>query len=580
MKGRSSRTVRSRRPSPVRRKGKKPGTKSTSARVASNFHLISAKKFQSLEEKLREANETLEAIRTGAVDAVVVAGGEGNKIYSITGAEQPYRIYVERMQEGAVTVSADGVILYCNKRFAEMTQRPLERLIGSDLRLCFSPQTWDKVATIFQTEIEFIKHEDVMGLADGSFSPVNITASHLPVEGQEMACLVVTDLSSRKQQEELRFAKELAEKASQAKDEFLATLSHELRTPLNPALMTVVSLENNETVPDNIRESLAVIRRNIELEARMIDDLLDLTRVAQGKLELRPSSFDVHTVVALAVDICRSDIEAKRQSLDLRLKATHTKTTGDPVRLQQVIWNVIRNASKFTPQNGHIRITTSNHRENLISIAVTDTGIGFASGSADALFRAFEQGGHHITRRFGGLGLGLAISRSIMLLHGGAIRAASDGEGKGATFTVELPLRIPVKSGLAALPEPDRKQSTQAPGLRILLVEDHDDTRKSMEIILGIQRHQVQSASSGTAALALAEKGRFDLVITDLGLPDMSGYDLMKVLSEKHNLRGIATTGYGMKEDIEHSREAGFIEHLTKPIRLEQLQQLLARMSA
>lgn len=529
--------------------------------------------FACLQNHLREAQETLDAIRNGDVDAVVVSGSHGRQVYSLSGAEQPYRIYVEQMQEGAVTVGADGLVLYCNQRFADMTGEALERVISSQILHHIPESAWLDLAQIFKGEEEVAKHECQLQHLDGGSRPVTLTASRLPMEGQDFMCLIVTDLTEQKEREELREGKEGAERANLAKDAFLAALSHELRTPLTPALMATMALEQDESLPPVVRASLGMIRRNVELEARLIDDLLDLTRIARGKLELRISGVDLHVIIRRAVEICDTDIHTKRQKLHLHLDAPKHRIMADPVRLQQALWNVIRNAVKFTPEGGLISIRTGNQGKD-VWVEITDTGIGFSEDIMPGMFKPFEQGGRDITRRFGGLGLGLAISHSIMESHEGSIGCSSPGKEQGATFKLQLPVgslsRPGAKSHATELPQ----AGVQA-ALRILLVEDHQDTRTSMEHLLRRAGHQVTSVDCAMLALQAAAEGEFDLVISDLGLPDLSGIELMRQLRDRHHLRGIAVSGYGMEDDVLRSREAGFAYHLTKPIHMETLRQLI-----
>ena len=537
------------------RKGASEGTAHTLGRW------ISKKELDRLQDQLEEARDTLAAIRAGEVDAVVVSGSKGNQIYSLTGAEQPYRVYVEQMQEGAVTVSEKGLILYCNRRYAEMLKAPLERVIGASIVPHLSAACWEKISSVFQKNQEAVKHEGILQCADETKLPVHLTSSLLPLQDQEVICLIVTDLSLQKRQEELRLAKEVAEEANLAKDNFLAALSHELRTPLTPALLALASLEQYQSLPDAVIKDISMIRANIQLETRLIDDLLDLTRIASGKLELNDEPVDLHPLLLHALDICRPDIEAKQLRVTLRIEANRSKTTGDAVRLQQVMWNLIRNAVKFTPSGGSITISTQNIDEKRLRVCVEDSGKGFRSEIAPRLFAAFEQNGREITRQFGGLGLGLTISRSIILAHGGSIEAESPGPGRGATFTIYLPLWKSTKGSASS-------QSASSPErfLRILLVEDHEDTRTAMERHLRDLKHKVHSARSAHEALELASQHEFDLVLSDLGLPDKSGLELMSKLRDRFGLRGIAISGYGMKEDIERSHESGFIYHLIKPI--------------
>jgi signal transduction histidine kinase len=543
-----------------------------------NGHWISQAEFSRLNANLLEAQETLEAIRSGEVDAVVVHGPNGNQIYSLTGAEQPYRVYVEQMQEGAVTVSADGLILYCNQRFADMMQAPLERVISSQMSAYLAAEAWNTICAVFDRG-NVVKYEGVLSRASHGNLPVNLTASRLPLENQNVMCLVVTDLTEQKKHEEVRMARELAEKASLAKDDFLAALSHELRTPLTPVLITANALEQNPSLTAEARESLKLIRRNVELEVRLIDDLLDLTRIAHGKMELQLKRMDFHALIHRALEICRPEFNARSQKIVLDLNAREHQGASDAVRVQQAIWNLIRNAAKFTPESGLIDIRTSNPSPGKILIEIQDTGIGFEPGVGEKLFDAFVQGGRHITRRFGGLGLGLAITRSIIEAHDGTIRAASAGIGKGATFTFEMPLMsakfIPNEN---SAPSSDAGQS--AAGKHILLVEDHEDTRTTLENLLRKHKYEVKAAGSAREALELAAENTFDLVISDFGLPDQSGLELMTQLRDRFGLKGIGLSGYGMDTDIAKGRVAGFVRHLTKPIRFDRLTEVIAEVSA
>lgn len=541
-------------------------------------HWVSKDELERLQDRLREAQETLEAIRGGEVDAVVVSGPKGSQIYSLSSVEQPYRVYVERMQEGAVTISADGLILYCNQRFAEMIETPLERVISEQASKYLPADALSRISEVFGKSEEAVKYECELLSARGTSLPVHLAASSLPSEDQTVICLVVTDLTMQRGQEELRMAKEVAERANVAKDSFLATLSHELRTPLTPALMSIMALELEESIPSSIRSELSMIRRNIELETRLIDDLLDLTRIANGKLELHLSPIDLHAVFARALEICKANIDAKQQHLKVRLEAKKNETMGDPVRLQQVVWNLLRNAVKFTPGGGSITVTTKNSSNDRLILEVQDSGIGFEPETEQKLFQAFEQSGRGITQQFGGLGLGLAISRSIVEAHGGNIRGESPGLGKGATFTVTLPLRAVTSQSSKARALPAKAATGQ--GHEILIVEDHADTRATLQRLLERAGHAVTAANSAQHALTLAATARFDLVISDLGLPDMRGNELMMLLRQRYQLPGIAVSGYGMEEDVSGSREAGFVHHLTKPIRIDRLKELIALVVA
>ncbi|HUA65628.1 MAG TPA: ATP-binding protein [Alphaproteobacteria bacterium] len=408
-------------------------------------HWLSSEELSLLRRNLSEAQETLEAIRSGAVDAVVVNGPQGNQIYSLTGADQPYRVFVERMQEGAVTISHRGVILYANRRFADIVGKPLEQVISADIRDYLDSRACQSILGVIANQNEAVKFESTLKSAGDSEFPVQLTASYLPLQEQRIVCLVVTDLSAQKQNEELRMAKEIAEKANNAKDAFLAALSHELRTPLNPVLLLASEGAEDKELPQRARSDFATIRDNIELEARLIDDLLDLNRIAHGKLALNKSQIDCHDVLDNALAIVEPEIRRKKISLTVNLGKNPCPLVADRTRLQQVFWNVLSNAVKFTPEKGEITVATvvAPDRKQC-SITITDSGIGMTQEEMRKIFDAFAQGEHASTtgsHKFGGLGLGLSISRMLVKMHEGSILAHSDGVGSGATFTIQLPLR-------------------------------------------------------------------------------------------------------------------------------------------
>jgi signal transduction histidine kinase len=406
-------------------------------------HWLSDGEFSQLQRNLSEAQETLEAIQSGAVDAVVVNGPQGNQIYSLTSAEQPYRVYVERMQEGAVTISREGMILYANRRFAEMAHKPLELVISTDIKDYLDAAGCGRLLGVFANENESVKFESVLGSANNSALPVYLTASYLPLPDQKVVCLVVTDLSAQKQNEELRLAKEVAERANNAKDSFLAALSHELRTPLNPVLLLASEGAEDPEMPQRARADFAVIRDNIELEARLIDDLLDLNRIVHGKLALDRKRIDCHEVLDNAIAIVEPEIRRKKISLALNLEKKPCTLSADRTRLQQVFWNVLSNAVKFTPEDGKITVATAVAPDQKhCSITISDSGIGMTQEEIRKVFDAFAQGNHageSGSHKFGGLGLGLSISRMLVKMHEGTISAHSDGTGHGATFTIQLP---------------------------------------------------------------------------------------------------------------------------------------------
>jgi PAS domain S-box-containing protein len=399
---------------------------------------------------------------------------------------------------------------------------------------------------------------------------------------------VVVDITARKQVElELERARDDALAGSRAKDDFLAALSHELRTPLNPVLLLSSDSANNPALSPEIRDSFKTIRDNISLEARLIDDLLDLTRITRGKMLLEKQRVDIHAVLRDAVANLRAEIEARRLDLELDLAAPHTAVLGDPVRLQQVLWNVLKNAVKFTPEGGRVRINTRlAPDQGRLLIEVVDSGIGMLPAELAQVFEAFAQGEHagsNGPHRFGGLGLGLTISRKLVEMHDGQIQASSPGRDQGSVFVIDLPLMS------AGTPKPDSRPpgiaaetgaTASRPAGSILLVEDHASTRETVKKLLTRRHYEVVAAATATAARELAGNRAFDFVVSDVGLPDGDGYELMKQLRKlQPSLQGIAMSGYGMEDDLQRSHAAGFAAHLVKPVSISALEQALARLS-
>src|SRR5438874_8983373 len=370
--------------------------------------------------------------------------------------------------------------------------------------------------------------------------------------------------------------------ANAAKDQFLALLSHELRNPLSPVIAMVGELEAN--IPDSrpVREALEVIRRNVELEARLIDDLLDVTRIAKGKLQLSFEIICVHEILQRAHEICRDDIAAKDLQVEFRLRAAQAYVEGDPARLQQVFWNLIKNSVKFTPEKGGIIIETVNPTSEEIEIRISDTGIGIEPEKIDKIFNAFEQGQIAITRRFGGLGLGLAISKAMVDAHGGKIRVESPGKDRGSTFSLNLktvPAPAAAGDGAEEGPSAIREGELRMPTLRrVLVVDDHRDTCTGMKMMLERRGYEITVAHSAEQAVEKTHEQDFDLLISDIGLPDRSGYDLMRELRDSKRLLGIALSGFGTEHDVSEARAAGFSEHLTKPINFERLEEAIQNL--
>jgi light-regulated signal transduction histidine kinase (bacteriophytochrome) len=366
-----------------------------------------------------------------------------------------------------------------------------------------------------------------------------------------------------------------AEAANRAKDRHLAFLAHELRGPLTPALLTSAAMVANADLPPDVRSDAAVIRRNIELATRLADDLLDANRIALGKLEIRVETVDVHESVRAAVAMCEADAAAKGAGLVLDLRAVRHVVDADAPKLTQVWTNLLKNAVKFSPDGGTVTIRTSDAADGRLRVEVQDRGMGVDVDLLPRMFNLYEQGDRSVTRNHSGLGLGLTICKGIVDAHGGAIAAFSAGRGTGTTMTVELPAAIAGKPDLPVdrvLPTARQKPSAS---MRILLVDDDKDTLRVMARLLGRLTHRVTTASGVGPALSAAERGEFDILISDIGLGDGSGLDLMRELAKLRPIRGIALTGYGTESDMQETKAAGFEAHLTKPIDFQRLEALI-----
>jgi signal transduction histidine kinase/CheY-like chemotaxis protein len=473
--------------------------------------------------------------------------------------------------------------LQANEAFAQMAHRLGEWPAGRDI----TEATYDEVKIApgdaiervlsFGTPFQLIEHpfQDEGGMTHF----VNVNLLRLQ-DSQQRIQGVLYLVEDRTRDVTLR--QELIG-ANAAKDQFLALLSHELRNPLSPVIAMVGELEASTPDSPEIRHALEVIRRNVELEARLIDDLLDVTRIAKGKLQLSFETVSVHEIVQRAYEICREDISSKRLHAEFRLRAANAYVEGDPARLQQVFWNLVKNSVKFTPEGGRIIIETLNPSPEEIEIRITDTGIGIEQEKIDKIFNAFEQGQSSITRRFGGLGLGLAISKAMIDAHGGKIRVESHGKDQGSIFTLNLKtVGAPVAAtanGTTADATPGReKKPVGSRSRRLLVVDDHYDTCTGMKMMLERRGYDITLAHSADQAVEKVRSQDFDLLISDIGLPDRSGYELMRELQNIKQVRGIALSGFGSEHDISKARAAGFAEHLTKPINFERLEEAIQNL--
>jgi PAS domain S-box-containing protein len=670
-----------------------------------------------LRGRLQEAEDTLDAIRTGHVEALVVTTPAGPKVYTLEGADHRYQRLVETMNEGALLVSGSGVILYSNAAFATIIATRLETIVGRSLvdfvdarslavcrGLLATAETHsaaEEIALRGSTGMEVPVYVSLSPNDDGSSGvsvivtnlaaqkrneeivaserlanaildqaadaiivcdthgivtrasraaleigstsalqqhvfasfplrsadgaermrhpatralegeivasvemtleivgrePMDVRCTAVPLSypgGEILGCVIsVIDITKQKRAEAERrelldaeraarasaeHARSEAEASNRSKDEFLATVSHELRTPLN-AIVGWSRLMSDEAMPEERRRhAIDVIRRNADAQARLIEDLLDVSRIISGQMRLDVQSVEPVRVITSVIETVRPALDAKEIRLEVVLDSEDALVLGDEARLQQVIWNLLSNAAKFTPRKGRIRITLR-RIESAIEIEVTDNGDGIRAEFLPYVIDRFRQADGGISRVHGGLGLGLAISRHLVELHGGKIAVASAGASRGSTFTVTLPRAALRETPVPSIPLPGQEMaSVSAPfegadlgGVHVLLVEDDDDSRDLLSAILTKCGARVTATSSGHEALALFATDVPDVLVSDIGMPQMDGYTLIRrvralPIAAGQHVPALALTAYARSEDRRRALAEGFQMHLAKP---------------
>ncbi|HLZ97149.1 MAG TPA: PAS domain-containing protein [Steroidobacteraceae bacterium] len=652
-----------------------------------------------LHTRLADAEQTLEAIRQGEVDALVIDSPEGQKIFSLTGAERPYRTLVEQMTEGAATLDGAGSIRYCNKAFADLLRRPLEDLTGGLAEQYV--QSADR--HFFQSMLRQSRSRGVHGeiglcAADGGVVPVNVSLTRIIDHAPESVCMVVTDLTERKQAERLstseqfvhglieqapigvavvdqtrryilanpvyrslarntlvtgcaveeafappivrmvdplvqqvlatdkavnvpecalsdgveswwnitlvplhesgavasvlivaedittrkqaesglRRSQDALREADRRKDEFLATLAHELRNPLAPIRTAAQILGSPKLAAQQLQWAHNVIQRQVGHMALLLDDLLDIARITRGKLEIKKERVRLTDVVDSAVEAARPLLDGKHHHFSVVLPAAELQLDADPLRLSQVLSNLLTNASKYTDPAGHIKLSAF-VEDGVLCVSVKDDGIGIAPASLDGIFEMFSQVDSAADRTEGGLGIGLALVKGIVGLHGGTVSAQSAGPGCGSEFIVRLPLAPGART--TASPTHCDVPTVAVPARRVVVADDNKDAADSLAMLLELSGHDVRVAHGGRGALSLAQTFRPDVVILDIGMPDLSGYDVAAQLRREPWGEGIvliALTGWGRDDDRQRATAAGFDLHMTKPVDPEKIEVLLS----
>ena len=546
-----------------------------------------------------------QAMRAGAQDYLVKGRVDGDLLsrairyaigrerakLEVETSERRFRAIYDNSTAGINLCDIEGKILFANEAFQKLVAYPSEEIVGLNFdNSTTTPlgDTWkNHVAEIAQGKTNHFQMEKQYLTRDNRCVWVDVSTSVIrDSEGRSVNLVnVVRDITERKRLEEDRKhlllreqkARAEAEMANQSKDQFLAILSHELRTPLTPILAAVDLLKQNATnASEDSRFFLDLISENAELEARLVDDLLDVASIQSGKLLIKPEVVDIHEVINKSLEVHRKDIFDKHLEIFQEQEAPTHHVWADPVRVKQVLWNLVGNAVKFSEEKGWLRLRTSNPSANTIRIEVRDNGIGLDPAGIDRLFTAFSSGDMNVCRRYGGLGLGLVICKSLVESHGGTITAASEGLGKGATFTVDLPLleEARVEKPAPAQLQPPAPTNAQ-PTTSILLVEDNREIARILSFGLRKYHFRVHTAPDAQTALSMAQSNPFDLLIIDIGLPDISGWELLRQIKAHRDIKAIALTGFSSDEDKRKSLAAGFLNHVTKPIDLTRLRRVI-----
>lgn len=522
----------------------------------------------SLRRQLDEANATLEAIATGGVDAVVVGVGGTDEVFTLESTEFPYRDFIEQMQEGALSLGANFEVLYCNRFLCNLIGVDRGLILGgSILRWLDAPSqralTEAARAPTASTVAATILRSGLHG--------VPTLMSVVPARpGRSRRCnVVVTDQRGLLHLQQMTKAHDAAKAESNAKDRFLAVLGHELRNPLAALANSISVLKDVPLSAEQLSHVYAGMSRQVHQLTSLVDDLLDLTRVAQGKVVLKPQMVTIDEVLEDALNSVRSLVEVKEQQLVTERVAEGLTVHADRVRLEQVLINLLTNAVRYTPNGGTITVEAGVKGE-VVEVSVTDTGIGIEGEHLQRIFEPFVQVG---AEGAGGLGIGLSLVRQLMHLHGGTVQASSPGLGKGATLRVTLPRQKAIKSTPPPVSARNFAVSETQPALRVLIVDDNEDAAEMLSLMLERLGHHVQSVACGRDVLDAVTRFRPELVLLDLGLPDISGYEVAQQLRRAghRDLAIIALTGFSHEGARARTVEAGFDAHLIKPVSLDQV---------
>lgn len=527
--------------------------------------------------RLEQAEETIRAIQQGSVDAFVLQELASYRVRTLEDADRHYRMFVEQMQQGVATLHTDGTIVYCNRRLADLLKRPCDKVVGARLGEFVVREDFAAYESLLENgKAESGRGEVRLRRGDGVLLPVYLTLNALPSDAGGTIGVFITDLTAQKQHEQLLVAQELLREADQRKGEFLGMLAHELRNPLAPIrnAINILRLKGDDSAI--VRSTTPMLERQVGQIVRLVDDLLDISRIGRNQIELRKEKVDLAAVLDQALESVRPHCDSMEHELTVGLPADRIFVQGDPARLTQVFTNLLDNGCKFMAKRGRLRVTAEVLPGEVL-VRVSDSGIGILPDQLARIFDMYTQAESSIQPSRAGLGIGLTLVKHLVDLHGGRIEAQSAGPGKGSDFIVHLP--IAAESTEAAAPV--RPGVATSPSYRILVADDNQDSADSLATLLKLVGHETRTTFDGAEAVEAAEAFQPHVVLLDIEMPKVNGYDACRSIRSQPWGKGmtlIAQTGWDQKDDKRRIREAGFDAHLMKPVDHAALMDVLASL--